>query len=67
MLQALEETETRLSGFTMIGAYPKENGGWNSQKGGEDVGGYDRVWSVPKPSGDLVLGDLVEGLQGLWT
>ncbi|KAJ5116034.1 hypothetical protein N7456_000382 [Penicillium angulare] len=66
VIKALEETENRLSGFTMIGAYPIENAGWNSQRGGEDTGAYERVWSVPKPSADPVLGDSSEGLQGLW-
>lgn len=64
--KALEETETRLSGFTMVGAYPIGNAGWNSQKGGEDTADFERVWSVPKPSADPVLGKSSEGLQGLW-
>lgn len=66
-VKALEETEEKLSGFTMIGAYPKGSGYWNSQKGGEDEGAYDKIWALPKPDGDPVLGDSVQGLLGLWT
>jgi len=54
-----------LTGFTMIGAYPV-GGEWNFAKGGEDEGAFERVWAVPKPGKDPVLGDHVEGLAGLW-
>ncbi|CAH0054563.1 unnamed protein product [Clonostachys solani] len=63
---ALEETEQRLEGFTMMGAYPAERRDWNTQRGGEDVGAYQRVWSVPKPALDPVLGYSQEGVFGQW-
>ncbi|KAK7887880.1 hypothetical protein LTR67_009274 [Exophiala xenobiotica] len=56
-----------LSGFTMIGAYPKGGGEWDFAKGGENAGGYEQVWSVPKPERDPVLGESEEGLCGRWT
>lgn len=62
--QAVADVE--LSGFTMLGAYPKEGGEWDSMKGGEDVGKYEAVWAVPKPDKDPVLGDSEHGLCGLW-
>ncbi len=55
-----------LSGFTMIGAYPKGGGEWDFAKGGENAGGYEQVWSVPKPERDPVLGESEEGLCGRW-
>lgn len=61
---ALENTE--LSGFTMIGAYPKNGGGWDFAKGGESAGNYEKVWAVPKPENDPVLGKADEGLCNLW-
>lgn len=62
--KALEET--KLSGFTMIGAYPRGSGYWNSQKGGEDSGAYEKIWAVPKPEADPLIGKLPQGLEGLW-
>lgn len=61
---ALDNIE--LSGFTMIGAYPKGGGKWNFAKGGEDSGEYQKVWSVPKPENDPVLGKAEEGIYGQW-
>lgn len=55
-----------LSGFTMVGAYPKSGGEWDFAKGGENVGNYEKVWSVPKPERDPVLGKSEEGLCGQW-
>ena len=55
-----------LSGFTMIGAYPKDGGEWDFAKGGENAGGYEQVWSVPKPERDPVLGESEDGLCGRW-
>lgn len=54
-----------LSGFTMIGAYPR-GGQWDFAVGGEDNGEYEKVWHVPKPEHDPVFGDAHEGLAGLW-
>jgi uncharacterized protein YjlB len=58
-------TETELSGFTMIGAYPPGSM-WDFAKGGENVGAFETVWAVPKPEKDPVLGQAPEGLCGLW-
>ncbi len=59
-------SEIRLDGFTMIGAYPKEGGDWDFQKGGEDEGRFERVWGVRKPDLDPVLGRAEEGICGQW-
>ncbi|KAK0392007.1 hypothetical protein NLU13_1505 [Sarocladium strictum] len=64
--EALRETEGRITGFTMIGAYPRDSGPWDFQVGGEDVGAFDKVWRVPLPECDPVLGKSAEGLRGLW-
>jgi uncharacterized protein YjlB len=56
-----------LSGFTMLGAYPENGSHWDSKRGGEDVGSYEKVWAVEKPEKDPVLGESPEGLCGLWT
>lgn len=61
--EALKNTE--LDGFTMIGSYP-EGGVWDFAKGGENAGEYEKVWNVPKPSKDPVLGSAEEGLCGMW-
>lgn len=63
---ALEETESRITGFTMIGAYPKDSGRWDFQLGGEDTGAFDDIWRVPIPECDPVMGKSQEGLRGLW-
>ncbi|KAL2415500.1 hypothetical protein ABEF95_001808 [Exophiala dermatitidis] len=64
---------TPLSGFTMLGAYPKvtetgdpDLGEWDFATGGEDVGRYEQVWSVKKPARDPCLGDSEKGIWGLW-
>lgn len=62
---ALENIE--LSGFTMIGAYPKGSSFWDSLKGGEKVPEeFATIWSVPKPDMDPVLGKSQDGLVGQW-
>jgi uncharacterized protein YjlB len=58
--------EVKLDGFTMVGAYPKGGGKWDFAKGGENDGEYEKVWSVPKPENDPVLGKSNEGLCGQW-
>ncbi|KAH8176923.1 cupin domain-containing protein [Sarocladium implicatum] len=65
--KTLEETQANITGFTMIGAYPLDGGEWDSQDGGEDVGCFDKIWNVPVPDHDPVLGDSEEGLRGHWT
>ena len=58
--------KTELSGFTMIGAYPRNGGAWDFAKGGENDGGYEKVWAVSKPEMDPVLGRAKAGLCGQW-
>ncbi|KAK5939445.1 hypothetical protein PMZ80_008749 [Knufia obscura] len=60
---ALEKID--LNGFTMIGAYPVD-GKWDYSTGGENAGEYDRVWGVPRPECDPVLGKDEGGLVGQW-
>lgn len=55
-----------LSGFTMIGAYPKDGSRWDFLIGGEDEGRYENVWAIPKPERDPVLGTAEEGICGMW-
>ncbi|KAL9599046.1 MAG: hypothetical protein Q9219_004080 [cf. Caloplaca sp. 3 TL-2023] len=55
-----------LSGFTMLGAYPCDSA-WDFSEGGEHVGEFEKVWSVPKPRLDPVMGSGKEGLCGLWS
>ena len=61
---ALDSIE--LSGFTMIGSYPRNGGDWDFAKGGENEGEYEKVWSVPMPEHDPVMGDATEGVLGMW-
>lgn len=57
----------RLSGFTMLGAYPADGAGWDFVVGGErSRDEYEEVWAVPRPGRDPVLGEAAEGLCGLW-
>ena len=56
--------ETKLSGFTMIGAYPQGEE-WDSKTGGEDEGRFEDVWKVQKPERDPVYG-VKGGLCELW-
>lgn len=58
--------QVKLSGFTMMGAYPKNCGNWDFSVGGEDTCEFDRVWAVAKPDKDPILGSASEGLCGLW-
>lgn len=58
--------DIKLSGFTMIGAYPFNSGTWNFAMGGEDEGEYDKVWAVAKPEKDPALGVSEEGICGQW-
>lgn len=56
----------QLSGFTMIGAYPKDGNDWDFAVGGDSEGKYDGVWAVPNPEFDPVLGKSEEGICGRW-
>lgn len=62
--QALSNIE--LTGFTMIGSYPRNGGGWDFAKGGENEGEYEKVWAVPMPEHDPVMGDAQDGLLQTW-
>ncbi|KAI5862470.1 hypothetical protein GGS23DRAFT_572494 [Durotheca rogersii] len=57
---------TQLSGFTMMGAYPKGCGSWDFSVGGEDVGNFEAAWNIKKPEKDPFLGDSLEGVVGQW-
>ena len=58
-------SDIKLSGFTMLGAYP-EGSSWDFVEGTTEHSQWDRTWSVPKPPNDPVLGQASEGLCGLW-
>jgi uncharacterized protein YjlB len=66
-----EEARKALAGvkldgrFMMVGAYPY-GGEWDWAVGGDHKGLYEKVWSVPRPEKDPVLGTSPEGLVGLW-
>lgn len=63
--EALEKVE--LSGFTMMGAYPKDGGDWDFAVGVEDSGGdFERSWKVATPERDPMLGASVDGVCGQW-
>lgn len=57
--------EVKLSGFTMLGAYPVD-GEWDFATGGEDAGNYEGVWAIERPQKDPVMGRSEEGLCGVW-
>lgn len=57
--------DIELTGFTMIGAYPTGSQ-WDFMRGGEDHVDFERVWSVPKPDKDPVVGQDPAGLCGRW-
>ncbi|KAI6091832.1 RmlC-like cupin domain-containing protein [Hypoxylon rubiginosum] len=56
----------RLSGFTMLGAYPKDCGSWDFAVGGDDVRNFEVSWNVPKSEKDPFLGNAPEGILGQW-
>ncbi|KAL1870312.1 hypothetical protein Plec18167_007446 [Paecilomyces lecythidis] len=62
--KALSKIE--LTGFTMMGAYPKNCGNWDFAVGGDDVGNFETTWTVAKPEKDPLLGDSADGLVGQW-
>ncbi|KAF6806130.1 FAD-dependent pyridine nucleotide-disulfide oxidoreductase [Colletotrichum sojae] len=55
-------SKIELSGFTMMGAYPKNCGNWDFSVGGEDSGNFEESWNVAKPELDPFLGDSADGL-----
>lgn len=57
--------DIKLSGFTMMGAYPKDSK-WDFETGTEDHSQFEKTWNVAKPMRDPVLGSASEGLCGLW-
>ncbi|XPS76580.1 hypothetical protein M3J07_008628 [Ascochyta lentis] len=62
--EALSQVE--LSGFTMMGAYPKNCSHWDFSLGEEDVGNFEASWAVAKPDKDPFLGADVRGICGRW-
>ena len=50
----------------MMGSYPQNGGGWDSATGGENEGEYEKVWNVPMPELDPVMGDAKDGLLQTW-
>ncbi|KAB8270035.1 hypothetical protein BDV30DRAFT_250928 [Aspergillus minisclerotigenes] len=54
-------SEIQLDGFTMMGAY--NGGNWDFIATGGD---FEKVWAVPKPKYDPVLGMSDEGLCKTW-
>lgn len=55
-----------LSGFTMMGSYPMDGGAWDFAVGGEGAATFAKVWSIPPPKLDPMLGQSKEGLCRLW-
>ncbi|KAJ5107838.1 hypothetical protein N7456_004513 [Penicillium angulare] len=47
--------EVKISGFTMMGVYPRGMT-WGWSEGGDHDGKYESVWNVPNPRLDPVLG-----------
>ncbi|KAI4199066.1 MAG: hypothetical protein LQ350_004888 [Teloschistes chrysophthalmus] len=72
--EVLEKVEGVLEGFCMLGAYPRGSADWNFVTGeegdvGDGKGGFEKVWEVPVPGLDPILGageKKGEGMRGLW-
>ncbi|CAG9988844.1 unnamed protein product [Clonostachys byssicola] len=47
--------ELPLHGFMMMGAYPVGNS-WNWGEGGDDIGNYHKIWNIPNPKFDPLVG-----------
>jgi uncharacterized protein YjlB len=58
--------EIELSGFTMMGCYPRGCGSWDFAVGGEGAATYSRAWAVPPPERDPIVGNSEDGLCKLW-
>lgn len=54
--QSVASAQKQLSGFTMMGAYPK-GCDWTWAEGGAHEGQFEKVWNVPKPELDPFVGD----------
>ncbi|KAL4909365.1 hypothetical protein BDW74DRAFT_174568 [Aspergillus multicolor] len=59
------ETEEKLHGFVMMGAYPRGLD-WTWGAGGDHVGRFEECWSVSKPEMDPVVGKGDGGLFQYW-
>ncbi|KAJ8118874.1 hypothetical protein OPT61_g218 [Boeremia exigua] len=57
--------DIQLSGFTMLGAYPR-GFQWDFLEGGEHRGNFELVWRIPKPETDPVFGRDEGGICSLW-
>lgn len=62
--EALSNVE--LTGFTMMGAYPRNCIDWDFSRGGEDLHNFRASWEVAKPDLDPFLGTDNQGLCGRW-
>lgn len=58
--------DLELSGFTMMGCYPRGHDAWDFRVGGEHEGRYEQVWDVLVPEKDPILGDSQQGICELW-
>ena len=59
-------SDVKLSGFTMMGAYPSD-AVWDFSEGGDHIGHFEKIWAVPKPALDPILGEASEAMCGLWS
>lgn len=59
-------SNVELTGFTMMGAYPRNCDDWDFSRGGEDLENFQACWSVTRPDLDPFLGEDKEGLCGRW-
>ncbi|KAI1265472.1 RmlC-like cupin domain-containing protein [Xylariaceae sp. FL1019] len=59
--------DIRLSGFTMLGAYPKGCTEWDFVEYERDADKHKASWNVEKPPCDPVIGKGAEGLCGIWS
>ncbi|KAJ4300070.1 hypothetical protein N0V90_005319 [Kalmusia sp. IMI 367209] len=59
-------SRVKLSGFTMMGAYPGNCSDWDFSRGGEDLNNFQASWEVARPDFDPFLGTDKEGICGKW-
>ncbi|KAH8886113.1 hypothetical protein GQ53DRAFT_728326 [Thozetella sp. PMI_491] len=62
----LKLDQIELSGFTMMGSYPEGTEDWDFAVGGEGAAAFAKVWAVPPPRLDPMLGNSKEGLCTIW-
>ncbi|KAL5041931.1 hypothetical protein BDW71DRAFT_201003 [Aspergillus fruticulosus] len=59
------ERQGRLTGFVMMGAYPR-GVEWTWGAGGDHVGRFEEVWNVPMPEWDPIAGKGDGGVHRYW-